>query len=271
MRKFGIIEPIWKSFYSKVLYADVAYAWKGTGASFMLIIAVLACLPPAAATHFSLREFAADQGQKIIAQIPDIAISEGKLSTPDPRPYTVQDPASGSLLAVIDMTRENLPEEMAKGPKPFVFVLKNAVVVKKSAYETRTFDLSQVAKFSIDQQRLRGWLALFARWGASVLGLFMLVFVYVVRLIQVLLFSVLTNFLRKMWKVPIDYQAVLRLTAVAMGPALVLSIFGDALGRPVSFAWFCLLTVVFIWFGVQAVRESAPPAAGVEGEGINPS
>ncbi len=262
MKRYGITDALWMSFYSKPLYADVAYSWKGAGLIFLLMLTVFISLVFGAQINAGLQNFVHQEAPAIIAQIPEITISKGKISTPEARPYPIKDPKSGQLVAVIDAAREDIPGDLGG---VYVFAVRSRVVVRKSEAETRIYDLDKIDHFVLNQKRMDGWLKMLGIWGTPAILPFVLFFFFIGKIAQALFFSLWTIFLCRKLQVSLRYRAVFRLTVVAMTPASFAGLLFDVaqlkLGVLVS-----ALAAGFIYLAVRSAKDApagAPSDPGV--------
>ncbi len=261
MKRYGILDALYMSFYSKPLYADVAYSWKGAGLSFLLVLTVFIALVSGAQINAGLQKFVHQEAPAITAQIPEITISKGKLSTPEPRPYLIKDPKSDQLVAVIDATRTDIPGDLEGA---YVFAGSSRVVVRKSEAETRIYDLDKIDQFVLNQKRMAGWLKMLGMWGTPAILPFVVFFFFIGKVAQALFFSLWAIFLCRILQVSLGYRAVFRLTVVAMTPSSVAGLLFDVaqlkLGVLVS-----VLAAGFIYLAVRSAKDA--PAEAPSGQG----
>src|SRR5258705_3477401 len=102
MKRYSIIHAFVLSFFSKSFYQDVGQRWRGTGLLFLFVALALVWVPTAIKMHWELSKFVAQDAPKFTKQIPAITITNGKVSTDVPTPYTITEPDSGTPLMFIN-------------------------------------------------------------------------------------------------------------------------------------------------------------------------
>jgi hypothetical protein len=105
-RQFDLRHPYTLAFFSPAFYADVAAHWRGL--AFVHLLLVLLISAAVYMTHFRtlVSVFMAEEAPPIIAQIPEILIQNGNVRVDVVEPYTIYQPDSGKVFAVIDTTGE---------------------------------------------------------------------------------------------------------------------------------------------------------------------
>ena len=265
MRRFSPLQALFLSFFSRDLYRDVARSWRGLGLLYMLLLIAVVWTPRTIAFQLKVSHFVNERAPDIVHQIPPLAIRHGHVLVSVPMPYVIKDPDSGAELAIIDTTGHTTSLD---GSKARVLITANRVIIQKSAYERREFDLSQLGDFAFDQPKGMHWLGAIGTWFAGVVMLFGFVFVYLWTMVKAFVFAVLGMLMRKSARARLGYDALVRIAAVAMTPAYVAGLLRDLAHAPIPL-WWCiagLMTLGFLWFGVQASGEAVaetpvPPAA----------
>jgi hypothetical protein len=67
-----------------------------------LLLICLAWIPTVARLYLAASQFLASEGRALVAQLPEITITGGVVSTPSPGPHVIRSPANGLVLATID-------------------------------------------------------------------------------------------------------------------------------------------------------------------------
>jgi hypothetical protein len=251
MKKFSIVHPLVFSFFSKELYQAVARDWKGVGFSYLLLLLALVWLPEAVKMHAGVKRFATQEAPKFVRQIPTITISQGEVSIKEPMPYKITDPDSGELVAVIDTTGEI---NSLDNTKAHLLLTKTKLMGRKNAAETRVYDLTGVEDFVLTQERLNNWLQIGSRWLAVVVYPFAVVFSYIYRILQVLLYAAIGLLFAYWMNVRLSYSTLLRLAAVSVTPAIVVNtVVGLAAQSPPFWALICFaIAMAYLFFAVKA-------------------
>lgn len=257
MRRYSIFHPLVLSFFSKSLYRDVGKNWRGTGLLYLLLILALLWIPTIIKGHLGFARFADNDAKAITQQIPAITITNGHASTNVPEPYFIKNPKTGETLAIID-TRDN--SEAGNTSVPLVLT-ETKLVTNKSATETRIYDLSSVGNFSVDQTRVEGWLGIARHWFFPALYPLAILFSFIFRAIQLLIYALIGLLFARMLNANLDYKTLMRLAAISITPVLVLNLLFEFL--PVRIPGWLLLGIVielgYLFFAVKVNSEPDVP------------
>jgi hypothetical protein len=259
LRRYSYFHALILSFFSKSLYQDVGRKWRGTGLAYLLVILALVWIPTVIKGHLGLKAFVENDAPGITQQIPAITITNGKASTDAPLPHLIKDPKSGDTIAIIDTRQAAEPENSESIP---LVLTQTKLVTHKDARETRIYDLSSVGRFFIDRAKVEGWLATGKRWFFPILYPVGVLFSFIFRAIQILIYALIGLLFSRLLNVNLDYKALMRLAAVAITPMLVLDLILEFV--PVHIPFFALLGIAielgYLFFAVKvnAETEMAP-------------
>jgi hypothetical protein len=254
MKQFSILSPLWMSFYSKELYREIARSRRGIGLLYLFLLVTLCSLAIAIQFHLGIKKMVSQEFPPIVAQIPSLTIKDGKVATEEARPYRIEDPKNNELIAIIDTTQSEPPTDLGEAR---IFVTQTEVIVQKSAREKRSFELADIKDFVLTQEKINYWLNALATWGALVAFPFVLIGLFLYRFIQALLFSVVVLIAAKILKVTLAYSAILRLTMIALTPALMINLIFNLLSVEIPFPklTFIVMVTAYIFFIVNSVKE----------------
>jgi hypothetical protein len=257
MKRYSIFHPLVLSFFSKDLYRDVGKNWRGTGLLYLLLVLALFWIPTVIKGHLGFTRWVDNDAKGITQQIPPITITKGHASTNVPLPYLIKDPKTGETLALID-TRDN--SEAGNTSVPLVLT-ETKLITNKSATETRIYDLSSVGDFSVDQTRVEGWLGTVRQWFFPALYPLGVLFSFIFRGIQVLIYALIGLLFARMLSANLDYKTLMRLSAISITPVLVLNLLFEFV--PVHIPGWLLLGIVielgYLFFAVKVNAESEVP------------
>jgi hypothetical protein len=266
MRRYSIFHPLVLSFFSKSLYRDVAKNWRGTGLLYLFLVLALFWIPTIIKGQIGISNWVDGDSKEITKQIPAITISNGKVSTDVPTPHFIKDPKTGTDIAIIDTTGayQTLENSDAK-----LLLTKSKLIMNKSAMETQTYDLSSVQSFYVDRSRVEGWLVLLKRWFVPVLYPLALIFSFIFRAIQLLIYALIGLLFARILQANLDYKTLMRLAAIAITPVLILNLLFEFV--PVHIPRWSLLGIVialaYLFFAVKVnaepedVPQYQPPSA----------
>ncbi len=266
MRRYSIFHPLVMSFYSPSLYRDVADHWTGIGFLYLLLLLSLAWIHPIVRLHYTATGLFETLGPAVLEQVPTISIRQGEVSIAEPQPYTIEVPGSRAPLAVIDTTGQTTQETT----QAFLLLTRRQAIVRKNPRETRTYDLSGIQDLTVDRTTVKRILDSCQRWLAILAYPAALLGSYVYRILQVLIYASIGLLFAHLLKAPLEYPELLRLTSVAVTPAIAADTLRGAAGIGSSLVWwfFCfLLSMGYLLFAVR-VNSTAQPQAQVTGPAV---
>ena len=215
--RYSTIHPLFMSFYSKSLYQDVGRNWKGISFVYLLLLLALCWIPGMVQLHSAFSDYVTNTAPYIVEQVPPIMISNGEVSIDEPEPYFIKD-TDGAVM-IIDTTGQftSLNETEAR-----ILLMKTKIIIRESQTETRIIDLSQVNNLLIDQSLINSWLEVLRDWFAIVIYPFAVLFSFVYRVVQALIYAAIGILMAKMLRTALTYQSLISLAIVAITPALFL-------------------------------------------------
>jgi len=207
-------------------------------------------------------DFIEKKGPALTSQIPPIKIAQGEVSVDVPQPYKIMDLDKGTVLAIIDTTGKTFSLE---GTDALVLLTKTELIFKKSDVETRIISLKKTDLFTLDQQRVAGWLRAFKDFGAVALFSGGVIGLFAARIAQLLIYAAIGLLFAKWRKTSQPYPTLLRLSVMAITPVIIVNMIVGMAG--VTIPWHGLLNfiaaMVYLSMGVKAV--SRPKDADSQG------
>jgi hypothetical protein len=255
MKRYSIFHPLVLSFFSKSLYRAVAKHWRGTGLLYLFIVLALFWIPTIIKGQLATSAWVDADSKEITKQIPAITISKGQVSTDVTTPYFIKDPKTGTDIAVIDTTGTYTSLENTEAK---FLLTKSKLIMSKSATETQTYDLSGVQSFYVDRSRVEGWLAAAKRWFIPVLYPLAVIFSFIFRAIQLLIYALIGLLFARMLHANLSYKTLVRLSAIAITPVLVLDLVFEFV--PIHIPRWTLLGIVialaYLFFAVKVNADA---------------
>ena len=260
MRRYSIFHPLVLSFFSKSLYRDVGRYWRGTGLLYLLMILALVWIPTIIKGQLVVSRWVDGDSREITKQIPPITISKGEVSTDVPMPHFIKDPKTGTDLAILDTTGtvESLDNSEAK-----ILLTKSKLIISKSGNRSETYDLSGVQSFYVDRSHVESWLLTAKTWFVAVVYPLALIFSFIFRAVQILIYALIGLLFARMLHANLDYKTLMRLAAIAITPVLLLNLLLEFV--PIRVPWWSMIGIViglaYLFFAVKANAEAdhAPP------------
>ncbi len=259
LRKYRIHEGLWAAFYSPDFYRSVVYRWKGAGLLYLLLVVAVSSLIISGIVTAQLLEFRGHL-PAITAQLPVIHIADGVLTTEPEGRHEILEPETGQPLVIIDTGTDQPPATTAERDGAVIFAARRQLMVTSPEGDQQVQSFAKFGKLSLSPRQMEQLLN-FVIFAVLILTpLFLLVFLYFIRVIQMFAFALLTWIFSGVMGRKLDYFERLRLTAAALTPALL---FGSVIGPGINFpnseiAWFAV-AVLYIAFAISVVRPPTPP------------
>ena len=229
------------------------------GFLYLLLLLSLVWIHPIVRLHQSAAALMETLGPAVLEQVPTITIRQGEVSLDEPQPYVIEVPGSNTPLAVIDTTGHTTPEST----QAFLLLTKRQAIVRKNVHETRTYDLSGIQDLTVDRTTVKRILDSCQRWLAILAYPLAVVGSYAYRIFQVLIYAAIGLLFANLLKASMEYPDLLRLSSVAVTPAIILDTLRGAAGFGSSLVWwfFCfLISMGYLLFAIR-VNSSAEPEA----------
>jgi hypothetical protein len=260
MKKFSIIHIPPLSFYSGELYRDIGLNWKGVSYGYLFLLLAICTIPKMVKVHKGLSVFIDKEVPKFVKQVPKITIEKGQVSIEEQQPYYIMVPDSNEVAAIIDTTGQirTLDDTNA-----FVLLTKTKLLSRQSPSEVRTYDLTQVKNFVLEQSTITRWLNVLKKLLVPVLYLFVLGGAFTFRIIQSLVYAAIGLAFANMCKIKLSYQALIRLAVTALTPVIIVrTVFEYASVKiPMANFWFFLAATIYLFYGVWECSRTVCPGA----------
>ncbi len=251
---YSTFQALYHSFYSRELYQDVARNWKGLCLPYLFLILMIFWIPEIMNIHRTISDFIADEGPKYVEQIPVITIAKGEVSIKEEMPYTIYDRKNNTPVAIIDTTGKTA--SLDRSPAS-ILLTKNALIVRKDANEVRALPLADIADTTITRKLVYDWLEIFNSLIIAVLFPLLLLMSFGFHVLQVILLSFLGGNFAKYMNVSLDFRALMRLSAVAFTPPILLEAVHALLQieYPYSSLLSFLLAAGYLYFAIGSNAE----------------
>jgi hypothetical protein len=263
MKRFGLLRAIPMSFYAADLYRDVGRHWKGTGFLYLMLLLAICWIPSAARTHLGLRRFAATDVPKMTADLPDISISDGVMSSRPPGRHELRDGDRQGRQETVFIVDDSIDEVPSNLPPDTIMLTRHELGMNRSnRAERRVFKLSAFGDRQFTRQGVRAFLSGLQFWVPPVAYLLGLLGSGIFRVVQACVYGAVAQWLARRKSVTLDFRTALRIATVAVTPVIVLRTLMWFL--PSEPAWYIrwpiavIITVVYLRFAIDAI--AADPA-----------
>jgi len=253
MRRYNYFHALVLSFFSKSFYQDVGRQWPGTGLLYLLLVIALLWIPSTIKGHRDFGRFVDNDAKGITEQVPAVRITNGQASTDVPMPHSIKDLKSGSTLAIIDTVD---PSVETKNPSVPLILTKTKLIMRKNPSETQIYDLAGVQSFYVDRARVEGWLATARIWFFPAFYGIAVLFSFIFRGIQILIYALIGLGFAAMLGAKLDYKTLMRLAAIAITPVMILNLLFE-LGNFRVPGWMLLGIIVGLGYLFFAVKVNA--------------
>ena len=250
MRRYSIFHVPALSFFSKKLYIDVGQNWKGANFLYLLLLLAICLIPTMINLHRGISNFVNNEAPAIVNQVPEITITDGQVSIKETQPYYIKDPDSDEPLAIIDTTGQI---ESLEDTDAFCLLTGNKVITKKSEFENRTYDLSNVKAFVVDSERITGWLQIGRKFLAVVIYPFVLLGYYMYRIVQALIYAAIGLLFASFCKTTLSYTALIRLAVVAVTPCIIVGTILGLTDTSIPPFLYLVAALVYLFFAVKSI------------------
>lgn len=228
-RRYNFFEALILSFFSKSLYRDVALNWRSGTVGYLFLLLTLCWLAVFAGAWLVLNvihQLKVNQSiayvLKITPQIPVIRIINGTVTTPENRPYLIKDPNTQQVLAIIDTSGKYT--DLDKGPAQFLLT-KNAMI-GSFGHQKKVETLASNLNMQVNPNQAPAAAETFQqylKWHWLLLFPVFLIFSFLFRLFQAVVYALFGKVFTLMFNVPLTYGQVLRLSLVAITPVIIIS------------------------------------------------
>jgi hypothetical protein len=266
MKKYSAIQIPFLSFYSKALYREACFEWKGTGFAYLFLLLAVCWIPAMVKYHIMFSNYTRKEAPGIISQIPQIAFSNGVASVEVPQPHSIKDPKTQKILIVIDTTGKI---NSLKDTEAFGLVTKSEAIFRKSDVESRSFNYKSLDQFTLNQQKIARWLEIARKYWALIFYPLAVTGSFVFRIVQLLLYAAIGILFASWCRSKRSYDSLLRISALAVTPGIIINTILEVAGINVPLAglWFFLVAMIFLFIGVQeSAKDVTPPTENLGSE-----
>jgi len=182
-------------------------------------------------------------------RLPEIRIENGVVSTDAQEPFTIEEK---DFIFIIDTTGKKTTIDPSY--KQGILLTKNKLIHKQSEIETRAYDLSKIKSFTVNKAAMERWRKTFSRFAFPLLLVCLFLYFVVVKLIQILFFSLIALIANTVTKANLKYENLFNISLFALTPPVLLAtIFNLAGLRIPFFLSLFLYTVIYIVFLIGGV------------------
>ncbi len=253
MKQYGWFRAMVMSFYSRNLYRDVAQNW-GIGTFFYLFLLLAICwsvlmfhLQPSMNFH------AAQAINDIMPQLPEpMKIKDGKLVTPENKPYIISDSGTKEVIAIIDTSGKYTDLETIKTP---LLITQDKIFYAENN-SIRTFMLPANWNTDIIPAEIKDVILKIVSFLWIILLPIFLIGSFLYRIFQSVFYALIGKLFAVFAKIEVSYVEVVKLAMVAISPAIIISTVLQWNGLWFTHSWlFFVLSMGYLIFAIHANKN----------------
>lgn len=251
MQQYNLFQAFYMSFYSSRLYKDVATNWGARSFVYLLLLLSFTWIFYIYQAQILLTNGYARASDSLVSQIPVMTIVDGKLKTPENRPYVINEPESKKVFMVIDTSGKYTSLDQTDAE---VLVTPTRIYSKPKANQTRIDEIPAKLNVVIAPDVVNGYVKRFIGFFWIPLFFLAVFFSYLYRIFQALVYAVIGKMMSMIIGVKLAYWQILQIMMVAITPVIVLCtllhVFNIDLIRHNSI--YFLLAMGYLLFGIHA-------------------
>ena len=264
MKQYSIFHVPFMSFFSRALYRDVCFHWKGVAFGYLLLLLIICWIPQIIKFHTGLTEFVENDVPPMVSQVPTITFADGQASIDEPQPYFIVAPDSNEVLCVIDTTGTITSLDQTDA----MFLLtKTEIIYKENDYKTESYEFSDFDDFVLSQDEINKWISVIKTWVTPIFCFFAVIGSYIFRMIQALIYGAIGLLFVNWCKSTHSYASVVRLAVVAVTPVIIVKTILSIAEVHIPFSGILgfLVTMGYLYFAIKVcsredVQVVDPPA-----------
>lgn len=243
----------WKSVTSFRFYKEIAFQkiTKSIGYFFLFIFLITLVLSMKYST--ALIQGMGEVSKELGDRLPEIRIENGVVSIDAQEPFTIKEK---DFIFIIDTTRKITTIDPSC--KQGIFLTKNKLIYKQSEIETREYDLSKIKSFTVNKEAMERWRKIFSRFAFPILLVSLFPYFVVVKLIQILFFSLIALVMNTTTKANLKYENLFNISLFALTPPVLLATIFNLAGLRIPFFLslflYAVIYIVFLIGGVGSCK-----------------
>ncbi len=255
MSQYNIFQAIAMSFYSGKLYRDVGQNWGGKVFGYLFILLSFTWIVPTIQAQASLNVIYAKLSDSFVAEIPVITITNGKISTPENKPYILKDTTEpnkkDNIFAIIDTTGQYTSLDNTSA---FMLVTDSKVISKHNDHEIRTYDIPANYNAVYNPATINESIKHYISYAWIVIYFTLLLVSYFYRIVQALLYSVIGKIFSSLSGYGVNFGTILNVTMVALTPPILLSTFCQLadFNFPHQPLTYFIISMCYMIYGIRA-------------------
>lgn len=251
MSEYNIFQALIMSFYSRRLYRDVAVNWGGKAFLYLLLLVALSWAVHTVVYQLALSKTFNVYGHEFFSQVPTLTIKDGKLSTPEKRPYMIKSPFTKEDVILIDTTGQTTSLSQTKAT---ILVTQTEIISQTKPNEIRTDVLPAHLNTVIVPDQVESYLSHYLGYAWIFIFIFSVICAYIFRILQTLVYGIFGKIFALIGRVPIRYMQAVQISMVAITPGVIIRTILDVFGImfPFEGLLFFVLAMLYLIYGLAA-------------------
>lgn len=254
MSRYNIFQAIFMSFYSRDLYKDVGQNWGGKSFLYLFVLLALSWIGDTIYIQSALNRVYAKSSDQYVTQIPVITIKQGKVSTPEKKPYLIREPGVNKPFIIIDTSGKynDITESDAD-----ILVTETKIYDKQDENQTRIHQIPSTFSAVINPVTINGYVKQGINFAWIFIYSFLLICSFVYRIFQCMIYAILGKLFSVISKSNVNYGSILQITMVAITPVIVLStILGLFMFHfPHEYLTYFVISMLYMVYGIRANKS----------------
>ncbi len=264
MHKFPWWQALWLSFFSRTLYQSVARQWQGIGLLYLLIVSALVVMPVTMQIREGYLAFTEDELPLYLDELPELTIQNGLASTPEERPYIINERGTTEPFIVVDTTGQYTDLDQTSAA---ILITADQISIRKDDVSSQSYSFTDLSDMTIDRSSIETFLTTTGKFVLPLVYVILIAVAWFWRFSQAMVYALLAGWLARRQGVTLRYNSFVRLCAVALTPAMIMDMLIGVLGLSLPFAGllFIALEVMYVRFAIQSVCQLPPDQRNDEG------
>src|SRR3990167_5554496 len=254
MSQYNILQAIYMSFYSKKLYRDVAMNWGGKAVFYLFVVLMLSWIMATFNVQRIINRGYDTKSDIFISQVPVVTIKDGKISTPERRPYVITDPDGKETIAIIDTTGKYTDINKTNTS---LLITETEVITKPKKNEIKIYQIPSQFNQTIDPKVINGYIKNYIGFAWIFLYIIFVLASFVYRLIQAIFYSIIGKIVSLIFGSAVTFGQITQITMMALTPPIIVATLIDIF--KLEYAHINLLcfvlAMVYMCFGILANKN----------------
>lgn len=192
--------------------------------------------------------------------VPDFTLKNGELKIDKEMPIKLEDTNNVVIIDTTGKTNESVLDAYDSG----VFIGKNSLVQKKSGFETRSFNFSQLEAFELTKDDVENLIPLLRGINVIIL-IFGLPWFFVSKLFSALILSIIGLILSSIKKVDIKFGGLYKLSIYALTLPILIKVILSAMNLTIPHFWivYFALGSVYLWNAIPEEKATLEDGTGL--------